>query len=268
MSQDDRYIWNPDDYAKHSSVQQKWAREVISKLQLDGDEAVLDIGCGDGKITAEIASHLSRGNVLGVDSSSEMIEFALNNFPQVRYPNLSFQVVDARRLPFKEQFDLVFSNAALHWIKDHKHLVLGIKSSLKPNGRMLLQMGGKGNAESMIAILETVIAEKEWEEYFSGFEFPYGFYSPVMYNRWLKEASLNPIRLELIPKDMSYSNEDGFAGWIRTSWLPYTNRVPVHLREKFIAQIVERYMKIYPSDSEGYIHVSMIRLEVEAINNA
>ncbi len=267
MKKKNSYTWNAEDYAKHSSAQQDWARELIAKLRLNGDESVLDIGCGDGKITAEIAHQLSDGKVLGVDSSKDMIELACKNFPIEKHPNLSFKLVDAKHLPFKEQFDIVFSNAALHWIKNHKPVISGIKNSLKPNGRMLLQMGGKGNAESVISILETIIAEKKWNRYFSGFEFPYGFHEPEKYELWLKEADLNPIRVELIPKDMSYKDKNGLAGWIRTTWLPYTDRVPAHRRKEFITLLVEKYIEKYPLDSKGNIHVNMIRLEVEAIKN-
>jgi trans-aconitate methyltransferase len=268
MKKENGYTWNAEDYAKHSSVQQDWARELISKLKLEGYESVLDIGCGDGKTTAEIANQLSDGNILGVDSSNDMIELACQNYPHGKHPNLGFKLVDAKHLPFKEQFDIVFSNAALHWIKDHKPVILGIKNSLKPNGRILLQMGGEGNAESIISLLETIIAEKEWKQYFSGFEFPYGFYDPETYELWLKEAALSPIRVELIPKDMSYKDKDGLAAWIRTTWLPYTDRVPTHQRKEFITQFVEKYIDKFPFDSKGNVHVKMIRLEVEAIKDA
>ncbi|MDO9262957.1 MAG: methyltransferase domain-containing protein, partial [Desulfosalsimonadaceae bacterium] len=156
--------------------------------------------------------------------------------------------MDARSLPFKEQFDIVFSNAVLHWIKDHKPVISGIKNSLKPNGRMLLQMGGKGNAESILSVLENIITETKWNQYFSGFAFPYGFYDPQMYESWLNEAYLKPIRIELIPKDMSYKNKDGLAGWIRTTWLPYTDRVPISQRSEFIVQLIEKYIQKYPPD--------------------
>ena len=99
-----------------------------------------------------------------------------------------------------------------------------------------------------------------------GFEFPYGFHDPEDYGLWLKEANLNPIRVELIPKGMSYKDKDGLAGWIRTTWLPYTDRVPVHRRNEFITHLVEKYIEKHPLDSTGNVHVRMVRLEVEAIN--
>jgi trans-aconitate methyltransferase len=264
VKRENRYTWNAEDYAKHSSAQQNWAKELISKLKLNGYESVLDIGCGDGRITAEIAHRLSDGTILGVDSSNDMIQLAFKNFPQEKHPSLSFELVDARQLLFKEQFDIVFSNAALHWIKDHKSVISGIKNSLKPKGRMLLQMGGKGNAESIISILENMIAGKKWNQYFLNFKFPYGFHDPKMYELWIKQASLTPIRIELIPKIMSYKDKEGLAGWIRTTWLPYTDRIPVNSRNEFTAQLVEKYIEKYPADNKGNINISMVRLEVEA----
>lgn len=264
MKKEKQYKWNAEDYAKHSSAQKEWARELIAKLKLKGHESVLDIGCGDGKITAEIARYVPDGNVVGIDSSEAMIQLANTNFPPKRHPNLSFQLCDARELPFNGKFDIVFSNAALHWIKDHKPVIKGVKNSLKANGRLLLQMGGKGNAESMISIVEIIISEKEWNHYFSGLEFPYRFHDADEYKALLEEADLLPLRLELIPKRMSYQNRDGLAGWIRTTWLPYTSRVPDDKREKFISLLVARYIEKYPLDDHGNIYVDMVRLEVEA----
>lgn len=264
MIQEKNYHWDAEEYAKHSSAQQIWARELIAKLHLDGNESILDIGCGDGKVTAEIAAQLVEGDVIGVDSSPDMIELARKNFPQNKYPNLSFELVDANHLPYVEQFDIVFSNAALHWIKDHRFVISGIQNSLKSKGRVFLQMGGKGNAESLISLLGAIITEKEWNCYFADFEFPYGFYTPEEYVQWLKEANLVPKRVELIPKDMSYEAKSGLAGWLRTTWLPYTDRVPGHRREEFISRLVDSYVEQFPLDSEGCLHVDMVRLEVEA----
>src|SRR5262249_40878831 len=112
--------WNAQDYSKNSSEQQKWARELIEKLAIRGDESVLDIGCGDGKVTAEIASRAGRGRVVGIDRSQQMIDFAGAAFPSGAHANLSFQRMDASELSFDREFNVVFSNAALHWIVDHR----------------------------------------------------------------------------------------------------------------------------------------------------
>lgn len=262
-----KYTWNAEDYSKNSSAQQEWANELISKLNLEGNESILDIGCGDGKITFEIANRLHEGKIVGVDSSKEMIHLATKSFQSGRCSNLSFKHCDARNLPFNNEFDIVFSNAALHWVKDHRPIIQGISDSLKPNGRVLLQMGGKGNAQSILTILETMIAEKQWNDYFSDFEFPYGFHDPQSYQSWLMGSGLNLIRAELIPKDMTYDDPNGLAGWIRTTWLPYTDRVPAQRKTEFINQLVDKYIEANPLDSNGIVHVDMVRLEVEAMKN-
>ncbi|MCJ7622321.1 MAG: class I SAM-dependent methyltransferase [Anaerolineaceae bacterium] len=164
------YKWDARDYEKHSKSQQLWAQELIRKLNLKGDESVLDIGCGDGKISAEIASHLTSGEVVGIDSSSEMIALSQKYFPANTYKNIQFCLMDASKLPFEEEFDIVFSNAALHWVQDHRPVLKGIFNSLKNGGIALLQMGGKGNAEAVLSVLESLLNTKEWGEYFAGLD--------------------------------------------------------------------------------------------------
>lgn len=258
----ENYIWNAEDYAGHSTAQQIWARELIAKLNLIGDENVLDIGCGDGKVTAEIAAQVPEGSVLGIDNSAAMIDLACRQFPSKANKNLSFRVEDARDLPFTDQFDVVFSNAVLHWIIDHKSVLTGISLALKTGGRFLLQMGGKGNAAELVVVLEQMMRENRWQSYFKDFKFPYGFYGPEEYQKWMKIVDLQPVRSELIPKDMAHDPE-GLAGWIRTTWLPYTQRVPEEKREVLIQELMERYINKHPADQDGKVHVGMVRLEVE-----
>jgi hypothetical protein len=109
-------MWNPEDYAQHSDAQLKWARELRSRLNLRGDESLLDVGCGDGKITADFAKTIANGRVIGVDSSPEMVNYASQTYPTSQYPNLQFLCMDARSLVLAETFDVVFSNATLHWV--------------------------------------------------------------------------------------------------------------------------------------------------------
>jgi len=132
-----KYDWNANDYAEHSKAQQKWARELIAKLHLQGSENILDIGCGDGKVTAEIATAVPNGPVLGIDNSRAMVELAQKKYPVDKFPNLNFKLADARNLNFKQQFEIVFSNATLHWVRNHVPVLEGIYQCLCPGGRML-----------------------------------------------------------------------------------------------------------------------------------
>ena len=255
------YRRDAKDYHNSSAEQQKWARDILSKLALEGDERVLDIGCGDGKVTAEIAGQLPDGSVPGIDRSGEMIRFARRNFPAKRFPNLTFEMMDAENMSFDGEFDVVFSNATLHWVIDHLPVLKGIKKSLKPSGKILLQMGGSGNAAE---ILETVLENERWSRYFTDFPIPYGFYGPEEYEAWLEKVGIAAVRVELIPKDMIHEGRDGLAAWIRTTWLPHTQKVPEGLRGEFIGEIVDRFTEKHPLDDRGSAHIRMMRLEVEA----
>lgn len=258
------YNWNAAEYEQHSSSQQLWAQGMIESLDLNGDERILDIGCGDGKVTAELAVRVPRGCVLGIDTSSEMIEFARGRFPPARIPNLSFRLGDATRLSFDDDFDLVVSFSCLHWVRDHIAVLNGVRRSLKSGGRVVLQFGGKGNAKSVLDASADVIARSQWSPYFEGFGYVWAFCSPEEYAALLCQVGLVPQRIELVPKDMVYEGTRGLKGWMRTTWLPYIERVPETLQDKFVAEIVRRYVEQRPLDSKGQIHVQMMRLEVEA----
>jgi len=299
--------WNAADYAAHSAVQQTWARELIAQLQLRGDEHVLDVGCGDGKVSAEIAQAVPRGSVVGVDASPQMIEFARKTFPRGKIPNLEFQICDARKIslaalsspspPQKEeragvrrrlisnsrprspalfplgqgegiesaQFDIVFSNAALHWVDDHRAFLRGAASVLHPGGRLVVSCGGNGNAQDVFTALRPEMRLKRWREFFRKLEKPYFFHSPDSYEKWLPRFGFKSRGVRLSSKDAVYDGRDGFAAWLRTTWLPYTQRVPEDSREEFIAAVTDRYVAKHPPDADGRVHVRMMRLEIDAV---
>lgn len=255
--------WDPKRYEESSSAQAGWANEILSKLSINGDEHVLDIGCGDGRITAKIASLVPRGYVVGLDSSSDMIEHAKQHFSKTSYKNLDFVLGDAKNLDFYEEFDLIVSFAALHWILDQDSVLIGIKNALKPDGKAFFQFGGLGNAAGIIDAAKDVISTSRWKGYFVDFAFPYGFFGPEEYRLWIEEAGLKAIRVELIPKDMVQQSTDALSSWIETTWLPYTERVPKGDRSEFIKEIVDAYLQAHPVDELGRVHVKMARLEVE-----
>jgi len=215
-------------------------------------------------VTAEIARQVPRGLVLGVDGSAEMIRFSIENHPAEAFGNLWFVVKDARALDYNEEFDVVFSNAVLHWVVDHGPVLRGIARALRRGGRMLLQMGGLGNAADVLAVVNEMMVGERWRAYFEEFEFPYGFYAPAEYRGWLAEAGLEAGRVELIPKDMVHEGAEGPAGWFRTTWLPYTQRLPESIRGAFVDEAVAKYVERHPVDDQGKVHLGMVRLEVEA----
>jgi len=252
--------WNAADYAANSAVQLAWARELLARLPLRGDEHILDVGCGDGKITAEIARAVPRGSATGIDASAAMIAYA-----RATFPGLDFHVMDARRIQFPRPFDVVFSNAALHWVDDHPAFLRGAAAGLRPGGRLLISCGGRGNAQAVVVALHAVMRRKRWREWFRGMPIPYFFYGPEDYQVCLEGAGFGTHAVTLTPKDATYAGIDGLAAWLRTAWLPYTQRVPGAERDEFIAAVAERYVATHPADHEGRVTVRMVRLEIEAV---
>ena len=135
--------WNAREYdAKHAFVYEK-AKGLVDLLAPKSGERILDLGCGTGVLTAEIAG---RGaTVLGIDRSPEMVAQAKSKFPA-----LKFEVVDATKMEFDGEFDAVFSNAVLHWIPEAERVVSGIARALKPGGRFVAEFGGKGNIQILV----------------------------------------------------------------------------------------------------------------------
>lgn len=258
------YSWDPKLYSSNSLAQKNWGFELLAKLHFKGNERFLDVGCGDGKLSAEIARNLPEGSVLGIDLSEEMITFARNHYPQEKFPNLAFMQINASELTFDSEFDVVFSNAVLHWIKAPETALKSFWKSLKPDGVFLAQFGGRGNAAEVFKIVDFMLEDEKWSSYFRDFVFPYGFYGPEEYGKWLKDAGFSIQRLELISKDMALEGEKGLFASIASTWHPYTQQVPQELKEDFIKELVALFVKSYPPDNKGYVHVQMKRLEIEA----
>src|SRR5262245_29647206 len=136
--------WDADAYRRVSALQRWVADKSLATLALHGDERVLDVGCGDGRITADIATRLPQGSVIGVDASQDMIASAARTFPPATHPNLTFRVANASKLAFAAEFDRVVSFNCLHWVRDQAAALGGIRAALAPHGRTHLRLVARG----------------------------------------------------------------------------------------------------------------------------
>ncbi len=118
--------------------------------------------------------------------------------------------------------------------------------------------------ETLLGTVDELVQQAKWQKYFSDFAQPYYFYAPADYESWLPKAGFCPERVELIPKVMQHQGRAGLTGWLRTTWMPYTGRVPVDMREELLDDMVTAYLRAYPLDDQGMASVGMMRLEVEA----
>jgi trans-aconitate methyltransferase len=160
---------------------------------------------------------------------------------------------------------VVFSSSVLHWVADHPAFLRGAAACLRPGGRLVMSCGGKGNAQDVFVALRPEMRLKRWREFFRKMEKPYFLYSPADYEKWLPRFGFKSRGVKLSPKDAVYDDRDRFAAWLRTTWLPYIQRVPEDLREEFIAAVTDRYVAKHPPDDAGRIHVRMVRLEIDAV---
>jgi SAM-dependent methyltransferase len=134
--------WNSALYQDNYSFVWQYGQAVLKLLAPQAGESILDIGCGTGQLTADIAK--TGAEVVGVDYSPDMIATARKNYPELR-----FEVAEASQLPFVNEFDAVFSNAVLHWVRDQIGVVNSVARALKPDGRFVFEMGGHRNIQQI-----------------------------------------------------------------------------------------------------------------------
>ena len=204
------------------------AAGVLELLQPKPGQYILDVGCGTGHLTAEIAS--SGAYVTGTDRSPEMIRKARES-----YPDLRFEVMDARALEFSAQFDSVFSNATLHWIQEPEKVARRISAVLKPGGKFVAEFGGKRNVAGFMQA-----AERAWTASGSPGVMPNPWYYPSIaeYSQLLETHSLEVTYATLFERPTPLEDgERGLRNWINMFGESVVGALPPEKREQFIAEV-------------------------------
>lgn len=231
------------------------AQEVLALLDLNGSERILDVGCGEGKITAEIASRVQRGSVVGVDPSHDMIRFAKKHFTLTMSKgaspgNLRFEVGDARRLPFKDQFDLAISFNALHWIPDQNAALRSIRSALVPRAKAQFRLVTAGARQSLESVVEETRNALEWKSYFKNFQDPYLRLTPDEYVAVAERNGFCVLCVNTQDHSWDFGSREAFAGFSAVGLVAWTNRLPAAKRRKFIDDALDRYQSVAATRAE------------------
>jgi trans-aconitate 2-methyltransferase len=236
--------WDATGYSEVSSLQRWLADQHLAMLELDGTERVLDIGCGDGRITAEIARRLESGSVLGIDPSTHMIDFAKAHFAEPAYPNLAFALGDATALPYRGEFDVVVSFNALHWVLDQRAALRGIRAALQPAGRAFLEFVPRGPRKPLEDVIEDTCGSERWAACFAGRTPPYVHLTPEEYRRL---ATANGLRVERLSRELKtwdFGSRQGFVDWAKVTFVAWTKSIAEDRRLAFIDDVLDRYGRL------------------------
>ena len=257
--------WQANDYFHHSALQESMAQEQLSQLHLDGNESVLDVGCGDGKITAQIAGRVPHGSILGIDPSPAMITFATRHFGTIANPNLRFAVADVRHLTYKNQFDLVISFNALHWVPQQQEALRSIHAALKPNGKAQLRLVPEGSRKSLEDVIEQVRSGPRWAPNFVGFEKPFAHFTPAEYRLMAEQAGFRVQKLNVADKSWDFTSRPLFEAFCRATFAEWTQHLPESDWSAFITEVLDRYQTIAAESPQENHTFKFYQMEVELL---
>lgn len=248
-------------YEKASDHQKEWGNKLVADLKLNGAERVLDLGCGDGTITAGIAALLPRGEAIGIDASEGMIGAALSK----ERGNLRFLRMDINDLDFVEEFDVVFSNATLHWVKDHKRLLKNVRRCLRHRGRLRFNFAGEGNCSALYSVIQEAMARQEFHAFFARFDWPW--YMPAVdeYKNLAESSGFRNVRVWGENADRHFPDEQAMIRWIdQPSLVPFLARVDDRSKDAFREFVVGK-MIVQTREKDGRCFETFRRINVSAI---
>jgi trans-aconitate 2-methyltransferase len=241
--------WDAELYEARHNFVWRFGEGVVEVLAPRAGERILDLGCGPGQLTKKIAE--SGAEVVGLDASPEMIGQARQNYPELR-----FVLEDGAKMRFENEFDAVFSNAALHWMLDPGAVVRGVARALRPGGRFVLEMGGKGNIRTIVEAIQRVTVR-----YRNGALPALRQYYPSVseYSGILEAHGLEVRMAHLFDRPTPLEGENGMENWIKQFKFYYFEDLPGTALAETVAELrPELYTE------QGWV-ADYRRLRVEAV---
>ncbi len=254
----DKLGFDGEKYRQASTHQKEWGAKLIAELKLTGDEHVLDLGSGDGALTAQLAGLVPQGLVLGVDFSPSMIEAARHHAS----PNLQFELLDINQLGYEEMFDAVFSNSTLHWIKDHRNLYIRVFRALKPGGILRFNFAADGNCSTFNRVVQEVMALEPYTAAFRQFEWPWYMPDPNDYRALLNKFPFQELKVWGENADRFFPDAETMIHWIdQPSLVPFLPPLVPAERGSFRGEVVRR-MIIATRQSDGRCFETFRRVHI------
>jgi len=240
-----RFEFDGEKYRKASTHQKEWGVDLIADIELRGDERVLDLGCGDGVLTEKLAALVPGGEAVGIDASASMVETA----NEIQRENLRFALMDIDDLDYEGEFDLIFSNATLHWVKDHVRLLANCHRALKPGGMIRLNFGADGNCSHLNRVLREVMAYPRFREHFASFEWPWYMPSLNEYQALLARTEFADVEVWGENRDRHFPDTEAMIKWIdQPSIVPFLEHVGEKdrcaFRRNVVSEMVDLTMQV------------------------
>lgn len=247
-------------YREASAHQKEWGAGILSELDLRGDEVVLDVGCGDGTITAQLADCVPCGRVVGIDQSVGMLEVAQSHARE----NLSFLLLDVTQALFESDFDLIFSNAALHWVKDHSVLLSTLHRALRKGGLLRANFGADGNCPTWFGVARQLMNSNQFRAAFANFEWPWYMPDLDSYRQLLEQSPFTKGEVWGEKTDRVFPDVDSMLRWIESpSVVPFKQHLDRHAGEQFHRRVAQHMIQRTKQD-DGTCYEVFRRINVMA----
>jgi trans-aconitate 2-methyltransferase len=252
--------WDAQTYDQISEPQYQWGLEVLDRLEPRADEAIIDAGCGSGRVTERLLERLPDGRVVGVDGSAEMIKVAAEKFANddrvtlivSDLLELSPDLLEKNDAP--GAVDALFSTATFHWITDHEKLFSQVHSVLRPGGRLVAQCGGEGNVADHARAIASVATQPQYIEHFEDMTMMWNFANPAETEDRLRRAGFEDVSCWLEDKPVQPENPYDFTTTVTMG--PHLTRLPEELRRPFAEAVLEL--------SPDPLVLNYVRLNIEA----
>jgi len=245
----DAQTWDAKDYAHNARFVADLAGEVVAWLDPKPGERILDVGCGDGALTQKLVE--SGCQVVGIDTSDSLLAAA-------KARGLDARKADVRELAFDREFDAIFSNAVLHWVREPEKAARSMRKALKPGGRLAVEFGGFGNVAAIATALRACAAANGADPDLAS---PWFYPTPTEYAAILEAAGFEIERIGLFPRPTPLPT--GIEGWLETLRKPFFDQFAGAARQKAKQEVIAL---LRPSlcDTQGQWTADYVRLRVAA----
>jgi trans-aconitate 2-methyltransferase len=245
--------WDAQTYDRISDPQFEWGLEVLDRLELDGDEYVMDAGCGSGRVTGRLLERVPNGRVLCVDASQSMIDKARETLGD----RAEYLVSDLAALEVPKPVDVVFSTATFHWVPNHDELFSRLHAALRPAGRLVAQCGGAGNVAEHARNIVEVAMRPEFAPHFADMRVIWNFATPEETEERLRNAGFEQVSCWLEEKPVQ--PEDPYAFTTTVTMGPHLARLPEDLRRSFAEAVL--------TQEDDPLTLRYVRLNIEAVSS-